>query len=104
MVTDKIRKNGELHKGYIVGMKLLDYYDLCVDVYYDGIFNSVFDNDAADLYENFNNRYEVNGNDVIVKGIPVDIYSYKNKIYLDLDSIKKEDLQYEIKVQVCLLC
>ena len=92
MVTDKIRKNGELHKGYIIGMKKHNLFDIYVDVYYDGIFNTVIDDDAAVLYEKFNRRYSVNKNDIIVNGIPVDIYSYKNKIYLDLDSINKEDL------------
>ena len=92
MISEKIKTQGELHKGYIVGMKFIDDIDLCVDVYFDGNAHSVMDNSFIEIYDYFDNRYSNENNCIFVEGILVDVYVFNEGIYLDLDSVKKENL------------
>ena len=96
MISDKIKSQGELHKGYIVGMKIISeqvgFLSLHLNVFFDGKIHLVIDDSFIDYYEMFIRRYSVNNSDIFVKGIPVDVYVRKGNIYLDLNSIKMEEL------------
>lgn len=102
MISDKIKSQGELHKGYIVGMRVNDYYNLCVDIYYDKIFKTVEhvlkDDLSLRIYKVFCKRYIVKNSNVFLKGIPIDIYIYKKDVYLDFESIDEVNLLYETEI------
>lgn len=96
MISEKIKNNGELHKGYIVGMKIIystiGYFDLYLNVFFDGNVHIVIDNSFIDYYEIISKRHRLENTNVFVKGIPVDVYTKKGSIYLDLDSISIEEV------------
>ena len=102
MISEEIKTQGELHKGYIVGMRVNDYYNLCVDVYYDNELKTVDhvlkDDLSLRIYKVFCKRYSVKNSNVFLNGIPINIYIYKKNIYLDFEKIDEVNLLYETEI------
>lgn len=102
MISEKIKTQGELHKGYIVGMRVNNYDNLCVDIYYDKSLKTVDhvlkDDLSLRIYKIFCKRYTVKNSNVFLNGIPIDIYIYKKDIYLDFENIDEVNLLYETKI------
>lgn len=83
----------EKKKGYIISVRYREFFNDCygsIRIYVDG---KVYDVRVAKkdilffrLYNSLSNRYSCY-DDVLVKGIPIDVYIVGNDIYPDYDSL-----------------
>ena len=90
-----IKMNGEKKKGYIITIN-----DHCnsgeIDIYVDGkvySFGGMEKNDVyVKLFETFQDRYSLYGDGLLLKGIPIDVYVYGDKVSPVLESVKLEKM------------
>ena len=89
--TSKIKEIGTKVQGEIIDIKRLKRYrsysfTQCIKVIFDGRSTMVCDiveNDAFSILKMLLDEYPFNN----VKTVPVDVYTYKRKVFVDLDSV-----------------
>ncbi len=87
--------SGEKKKGYIVAINDNWNYGE-IDIYVDGkvySFGGMEKNDVyVKLFETFQDRYSLYGDGLLLKGIPIDVYVYGDKVSPVLESVKLEKM------------
>jgi len=94
-IEKNIKMNGEKKKGYIIAIND-DFYFGCIDIYVDGkvyTFTHIKKNDIyVNLFETFQDRYSLNSDYLLLKGIPIDVYVDGDKVSPVLESVKLEKI------------
>lgn len=90
-----IKMNGEKKKGYIITIN--DHWNYGeIDIYVDGkvySFGGMEKNDVyVKLFETFQDRYSLYDDGLLLKGIPIDVYVYGDKVSPVLESVKLEKM------------
>lgn len=99
-----IKTNGKLMKGFIIAIND-HYHSGDIDIYVDGRVYTFCDSHMfcqkgmveknhvfVKLFETFHDRYSIYNDELLLKGIPIDVYVYKNKISPIFESVKVEDI------------
>ena len=82
---------------YNASQKINDHWNYGeIDIYVDGkvySFGSMEKNDVyVKLFETFQDRYSLYGDGLLLKGIPIDVYVYGDKVSPVLESVKVEKI------------